>query len=354
VFAIPAVQSVAACRPGARVFLVGPSGVCDLLRGMVPWETLPLDGARIGSRLATAWRLRSRRPDLAVVFPESFSSALEAWVAGAPRRLGRPTQGRRALLTDPIGFGARPRTRHVVDEYLDLARAVGGSIGERTPHLILHPEDVRAAEGLLPDGGEPWRLGLVPGARYGPAKRWPPERFADLARRFGQRRGDGEVVLFGSAEERFLCEWIASRVRGRVVSVAGRTRPGVLAACLARCSLVVGNDTGPTHVAAAVGTPVVAVFGSTNPVWTAPVGARQRVVRRPVECSPCYLRRCDRGYPCLAAITVDDVWDACRELEGRPQEGAVDIHHARGRQDQGRPAEDRRPRPTTGREGGLS
>lgn len=316
VFSIPAIRALARCFPESEITLFGPAGLCELLRGVdVVRGAVGLSARAAASptrRLAEAWTLRARQPQLGLVLPESFSSALELRVSGASLRIGRSTQGRGFLLTERVPYGARPRTRHLVDEYLELSAAVGAVASEKTPRLGILPEAEREASDLLPDGSKTMRVGFVAGAAFGPAKRWPPDRFVELGRRF---KG-AEIVLFGSGQERFLAEFIASRLRSRTIVLAGRTSISVLAACVARCSLVVGNDTGPTHVAAAVGTPVVAIFGSTNPAWTGPRSELHRIVQEPLDCVPCHQRRCDRDYRCLRKVTVENVWQACCDLLG--------------------------------------
>jgi heptosyltransferase-2 len=144
---------------------------------------------------------------------------------------------------------------------------------------------------------------LQPGATYGPAKRWSADRFGEVARALCAA-GATVAVAGGPGDEEAV---------GRVVSAApvldfsGRTRVGVLGAALEAADVVITNDTGPMHLAAAVGTPTVAIFGSTNPVWTAPFGPRHHVVREPVPCSPCYQRDCSIGYLCLEGIPAERV-----------------------------------------------
>ncbi len=314
VFAAPAIRALGDCSSRANLVLFGPRSICDLLGtfdGVA--GAVGLDAREAGAfrhRFGAAWKLRDWRAGFAWVFPESFSSALETKLGGARIRVGRPTEGRGFLLTHRVPFTARPRSRHLVDEYLELVESLGVDVHERTPRVSIDPAAAAEAGRLLPPNEGGLRIGLIPGAAFGAAKRWPPDRFVRLSRRFA---GD-QIVLFGSSEERFLAEHISSSLRARTVVLAGRTNLKVLAACLARCSIVVGNDTGPTHLAAAVGTPVVGVYGSTNPGWTGVRSPRSRIVRRVTDCAPCYSRQCDRGYACLHEITVEEVWNACREL----------------------------------------
>jgi heptosyltransferase-2 len=153
---------------------------------------------------------------------------------------------------------------------------------------------------------------LGPGAIYGPAKRWDPERFSTLAR--GLARDHFRVLICGAPAERALCEEVAARAGEGAISFAGETGLALQAGLLRIAALAVCNDSGLAHLAAAVGTPTVAIFGSTSSAWTAPLGARVRVVQRAPVCSPCFRRTCAIGYRCLTAIAVADVERACREV----------------------------------------
>jgi heptosyltransferase-2 len=153
---------------------------------------------------------------------------------------------------------------------------------------------------------------LGPGAIYGPAKRWEAERFAALARSLA---ADGfRVLVCGAPAERDLCAGVAARAGAGALSIAGETSLPLQAGLCAIAALAVCNDSGLAHLAAAVGAPTVAIFGSTSSAWTAPIGPRVRVVQRAPVCSPCFQRTCRVGYRCLAAIAVADVERACREI----------------------------------------
>jgi heptosyltransferase-2 len=153
---------------------------------------------------------------------------------------------------------------------------------------------------------------IGPGAAYGPAKRWAPERFAGVARALAE--GGLAVVAVGSAAEAQACAEVVERTGGGATSLAGRTSLEQLAALAARAAVTVCNDSGLAHLCAAAGAPTVTVFGSTSSAWTAPLGPRVRVVQRPPVCSPCFRRTCRIGYACLADVTVRDVLAACEGL----------------------------------------
>jgi heptosyltransferase-2 len=266
--------------------------------------------------------LRAERFDAAILFQNAFHAAWMAWWARVPARIGYARDGRSALLAPRSGVVEPPPPAaygHQVYYYLNLLFRAG---------LIDKPEPVREIRlrladserqwagkrlGLLGLGGPRFLVGLHPGASFGPAKRWLPERYAALADRLiGALHAD--VLIFGSGEERPLAEQIARVMQHTPIVVAGETTLRQMMALLAECRLVVTNDSGPMHVAAALGLPLVAIFGSTDERSTGPVGSRTRVVKHSVACSPCGLRACPIDFRCMQGLSVDDVYQAVLEL----------------------------------------
>ncbi|MBL7075888.1 MAG: lipopolysaccharide heptosyltransferase II [Kiritimatiellae bacterium] len=251
--------------------------------GMVPlWEMheavdaiVPIYQGGGGTRL-TVRALKQQSFDRAVIFPNSFRSALLPFLGGVPRRIGIAAHWRRLLLTEPRP-GRRPDdTSHQAWEYfrlLDLAISEEALAPRLSP-----PESARGeAEQLLAeDGSRPW-VAMLPGAARGNSKRWPPESFAEVAKRLVDESGV-RIALFGTAAERGACDHIADAVGDLARNLAGKTSLVVLAACLARCRAAVSNDSGGMHLATALGVPVVAVFGLTDPSLTGPLGAANRVI----------------------------------------------------------------------------
>jgi heptosyltransferase II len=257
----------------------------------------------------TALGIRRERFDRAYILPLSLSSALIAWAAGIPERAGYDADCRGPLLTrrlryDKAGF----RSRHLVEDYAALADAHGQT---KPPEVFLAGEEMRWAGEWLKGRGftDAGTVGFGPGAAYGPAKRWPMERWIELGRRLKQQ--GRRVLIFGSFEESRLCKEIERNIGTTAVSLAGGTDLRQSAALIAQCRAFVTNDSGVMHLAAAVGTRVTALFGSTNPAWTGPWGGRHAVLTTKEPCSPCYARTCRYGhYNCLNKITVEDVWNA--------------------------------------------
>lgn len=323
VLTLPAILAVARRFRRAEITVLAKPWVASLLAGqpgvdrVLVYET---EGRHAGlrGRIALGGTLRAECFDLALLLPNSLDAAIGPWLARIPRRLGYGTDGRSPLLTHRLR-PSREAGRHQVEYYLDLARALGGSAGP-VPRLLLSRQAVRQAEELLADQGvgpaDPC-LGINPGSVYGSAKRWPAERFAATADALEARMG-GRAILFGSARELEVLQAVASRMQRPGIVLGGRTDLAVLAALLARCRLLVSNDTGAMHVATAVGTPTLAVFGPTDPEATAPAGERSRIVRSPVPCSPCLLRECPIDHRCMLGVSVEEV---LRAAEGLARDG---------------------------------
>ena len=180
------------------------------------------------------------------------------------------------------------------------------------PRLFLREEDRRWAEGMLGKlgllDGRPL-IGMNPGATYGLAKCWYPDRFGELGKRLA-RNWKSSIILFGKEGERSISQKILRHFPGGGDDLTGKTSLLQLAALLERCRVLVTNDTGTMHVATAVGTPVVALFGSTDPTTTGPWGHGHTVVKKDVSCSPCLKRVCPTDHPCMKLITVEDVEEA--------------------------------------------
>lgn len=304
---LPAIRAVKERFPEAYVAVLARPWVADLYAGESAIDEVVPYTPRSGFRdLAAKWRAaRSLEFDCAILLQNAFEAALVAFLARIPRRIGYDRDGRGLLLTDRIPV-PRPGEipRHERYYYLELLRRAG--IIASLPDL---PE-IRLEVAARPRP----MVGVSPGAAYGTAKRWLPERFAEAAARAAFEYG-AEVVLFGSAAERDLCESIARQIEGVPVrNMAGRTTLREFIGMAAQCRLFLTNDSGAMHVASALGVPTVAVFGATDHATTGPTGANARVVRREVECSPCLLRECPIDHRCMTRVTVDEVLESARSL----------------------------------------
>ncbi len=299
VISIPAVRAIKEGRPDAHVTVLAPEKIAAV------WRLVPEVDEVISLGKMSLWAvrrlLRAQTPyDVGVIFPNSLRSALELWLGGVPRRIGYAGHQRHWLLqqvlTPPLRLGP---PQHQVEHYLDLARSLGAD-AEPGEIAIAAPAERHLSS---------TRFGLCPGAEYGPAKRWLPERFAETAAALG-----GHWVLFGTAKDAEAGAAIDQSLGENCTNLIGRTTLEELIEELRQCALLLTNDTGTMHLATLLGVPVIAVFGSTEPRLTGPLGRRHVVVRHQVECSPCFLRECPLDFRCMKAVTAPDVTAAARRL----------------------------------------
>jgi heptosyltransferase II len=320
VMSTPALANLRRGLPKATIDLLVPRRVAPLFNDHPHIDRVVIRNERRlwRSRLAQVMALRRCRYQMVLVLPNSFRAALDARLMGAPIRLGYATDGRRWLLTHAVP-AAEGRSPHQIDAYLRLVAALGLPIVRRLPMLAPTMRAETEAEHLWATQGwgrEDQVIGICPGAAFGPAKRWWPGRFAALADRL-IASGGFRVVFFGSADEVPLVELIRAQMTHEAASLAGQDTLGSFMALAARCAVVIANDSGPMHIANAVGTRVVALFGPTDPHRTAPSAAPAVVLHRDLACSPCFRTACPYSdHPCMRFIEVDDVYRAVLDILG--------------------------------------
>ncbi|MGB5684405.1 MAG: lipopolysaccharide heptosyltransferase II, partial [Candidatus Electrothrix sp.] len=269
-------------------------------------------------KLLLAAELRQQNYDLTILLQNAFEAALITFLAQIPVRGGYTTDGRGLLLTHLVRKHQDIKTKHQVHYYQEMLEGLGLQRSENSLELFLDPAAEQEADALIKEAlalqGEQANdipiIGLNPGAAYGPAKCWPVAKYAELAGRLADKTG-GLIVIFGTAADQEAAAEISAAAGERVLDLTGKTTLAQALACIARCSVFVTNDSGLMHVAAALNTPLVAVFGSTDHIATGPYSEQATVVRRPVECSPCMKTRCPKGhFQCMEGITVEEVEQA--------------------------------------------
>ena len=313
----PALSAIRQAFPKAMITLLVKPAIAELYQQHPAIDRLLVyehrgRHARLSGKWRLACELRRGRFDLAILFQNAFEGALLTFLAGIPRRYGYRTDGRGFLLSDAIDVLQRTNLEHQTHYYLDLLRPLGITASTTVPRLFVsESEEQRMSQRLAEAGVQPTErlIGLNPGSTYGSAKRWLPERFAQTANRLVEQFG-GRVAIVGAMGEEALGEAIAKQMPGKPVVLSGRTSIRELMAVIKRCRLFLTNDTGPMHIAAAFGVPVVAVFGPTDATTTSPCGDEHTIVRRPVECSPCLLRECPIDHRCMTGVTVEQVYQA--------------------------------------------
>ncbi len=332
VLAIPAMKAVRAQFPKAEITLLVRPWVAGLFTSAPfidrVWTEPRPTSVSDWSRITHA--IREKHFDLGVLFPNSFESALMLFLGRVSTRVGYAADGRSLLLTSALSPSRE--IRHQVHYYMDLVEKLRGlkptdyNRNCRSPLASAHgvpsieiraTEEERSearqllnAEGI---GGAERILILNPGAAYGSAKRWDEARFAEVADRLSTELALRTAII-GSASELPVARKVQSLMKTSAAVLNGKTTLETLIGLLAETTLMITNDSGPMHIAAALGTPTVAVFGSTDERTTAPFAVNTKVVKKPVPCSPCLLRECPIDHRCMTGVTVNDVCHAAREL----------------------------------------
>ena len=323
IMALPALRAARGRFPEAEIAIVARPYVADIYRDqeicnqLIAYDPKGLH-AGFSGRERLAAELRAQKFDAALLLQNAFDAAWLAWRANIPERIGYARDGRSLLLTKAVPVprhGEIPA--HEKFYYLELVRRAGWI--ESFPDesfiemSVIEEKRRSAAEFLARSGVRPGvrRIAIGAGASYGSAKCWLPSLFAVVANRL-QSESDVDIILFGTAAEAGVSTAISAEMRRPPIDLTGRTAIADLPGLLSQCHLFIGNDSGAMHVAAAVGLPIVAVFGPTDPFGTAPVTQRLSIVRQKPYCSPCFLRRCPTDHRCMTAITADMVEAAAK------------------------------------------
>ena len=341
IMAEPTVRELCEARPDLDVTLVVPDGLAGLFRDhpvihkVVPYENRGQHSGFFGRRKLVS-SLKQEGFDATLVLRNSFGAAWDASGVGADTLVGYASFGRSWMLTEAVVAPVDEKERHRSISYRDLLRPLGIDEGEpKLPMIHVSEEAAKEADELIrSEGGEPteFLVAIHPGASYGPAKMWGEERFAALADRFVEDH-DATVLLMGTRGENELASTIVGAMRaevpeGRVRNLCGRTRDvHQMAAVFSRCTVVLGNDSGPCHVAGAVGTPTVAIFGSTSADRTGIRGEKVENLWEHLDCSPCFKRECPKEdyMACMDAIPAARVYGAVRDLIGLAEEDFEEI-----------------------------
>jgi lipopolysaccharide heptosyltransferase II len=314
IMAMPALRAVRTRFPDAEITILARPYVAAIYKDQQVCDNMML----VDDKSGLAHELRARKFDAALLLQNAFQAAWAVWREGIPERIGYARDGRSLLLTKAVPVpkpGEIPL--HEQYYYLELLRRAGwlDALPNESFIRLNVPEEnrQRAAVYLLSAGANlgNLRIAIGAGASYGSAKCWPPDRFAEMANKFQTQFG-ADVILFGTSAEAPVSSAIAAAMRRPPIDLTGKTSIADLPALLSKCNLFIGNDSGAMHVAAAVGLPVVAVFGPTDPFGTSPVTPRCSIVQEKPYCSPCFLRRCPTDHRCMTRVTPDAVEAAAR------------------------------------------
>jgi heptosyltransferase-2 len=260
--------------------------------------------------------LRKRKFDAAILLQNAMEAAIIALLAGIPIRAGYNSDVRGVLLTHSVKRTRAIRKVHQIHYYLEMVRSLG-CISENTEvHLSLPAAYDSLADSLMSRYGiysSGLLIGMAPGATYGAAKKWRPERFAHVADGL-IRDFNGEVLLFGSTGDKDSADAVQRHCRQKLINIAGETNLKEAIALIARCRLFISNDSGLMHVAGALNIPTIAIFGSTNPLATSPPGKQSVVIHKDVPCAPCLKQTCPKNLECMDQISAEEVYKAAKKL----------------------------------------
>ncbi len=311
----PSIRLLRRSFPDSRIVAIARPWVADLLLDNADINEVWVENESksIGSFLHAARRIRKEQFDLGVAFPNSFIAAALLWAGGVKYRIGYNRDARGFLLSQAVKVTPDILRVHQVEYYLNILRGICDvDSAERKLVLPINPEAEKEVLSLLhevgldPDAGRPL-IGLNPGAFYGSAKRWMPERFAAVAD-YVYTRYDAGVIITGTKQERFIAdEVVANSKKAKSYNMAGKISLKQLIALLNMLDLYITNDSGAMHIAAAVDIPIIAIFGSTDWRTTSPYSAKATIVRKEVDCAPCLKRECPRDHKCMKLIQVEDV-----------------------------------------------
>lgn len=321
VMTTPALRAIRESFPEARITVLANPLVAELLAHHETVDAVHVYDrkgrhAGIRGRIRLARELRAERFDLAILLQNAIDAALIARLARIPRIMGYRTDGRGMLLTHGAPVTIEAKKLHHVDYYLAMLSRFGIETADKHLSLTVTREEEEGTARLLSDSGigaNDFVIGINPGATYGSAKRWYPERFAAVADELSRRWG-ARVVVTGGPGEAAIAADIAAAMTVPALVMAGKTSVRELMALIKRCDFFITNDSGPMHIAAAFSVPLVAVFGPTDHTTTSPWSDRAAIVRRDTDCAPCLLRECPTDHRCMTAVTMTDVVAAAERL----------------------------------------
>ncbi len=318
VLALSAIESLSKNLPEAQIWVASEGWVKDLfishdfIKGIIPLSKT--NGFK--NLKDSAKKIQAQDFDTGILLTNSFASALLFYLAKIPQRWGYSRDGRGLLLTKRVPTNKLQDSCHQADYYMELISRLGFKSDPPRLFLPLSPEEKNKAIELLRSLKVDLNLPVVmlhPGASYGPSKRWPAERFAELGSLL-RDRNKATVLITGSADEKELADSISSIMKNKTINLAGRTSLRMLAALMSQADLFATNDSGPMHMANAVRTPVLAVFGPTDPSVTGPYQEPAAVIKKDVPCWPCRYRDCPFDHRCMMKISVEEVYESCQRF----------------------------------------
>ena len=318
ILTLPAVAAIRATYPQAHIAVLVKPWVADIyglfsaVDEVIIYEN-KFDTPAGVFRLARM--LKGKKFDAAILLQNAIEAAIIVLAAGIPLRAGYDSDARGLLLTHRVHCTEEIRKVHQIDYYLEMVKALGCVPVDREMHLEskINPLDVQDILRKFIPETKKIVIGIAPGATYGPAKRWFPDRFAAVADKLNEHFSSQGIILGGKADWEVAQE-VQKLARTKLINLAGKTTLREAIYLIFQCRLFISNDSGLMHIAGALNIPTIALFGSTNPVTTAPAGNQSVIVRREVSCSPCLKETCPTDFRCMRLISVEDVLTAAQKL----------------------------------------
>jgi heptosyltransferase-2 len=316
-----AISSIRNTYPEARIFILVKPWVADIFRlsplvdEIIPYESSGIHAGIFG-KLRLARELKVQQFDMVILLQNAIEAAIIARLSGIPVRAGYNTDVRGCLLSHPVVRTQAIKKVHQSYYYLAMVQSLGCGAPGQGPFIKLTAPDEKTAARLLQDHGidsNQLLIGMAPGATYGPAKKWFPDRFGALADKFQEEFGI-TTLLFGSASDRETTLTIQNYSKYPFLDLAGKTDLRTAVALMARCILFISNDSGLMHVAGALNIPSIAIFGSTNPVTTAPLGENNTIIYNKTDCSPCLRETCPTDFRCMESISTLAVYNLAKTI----------------------------------------
>lgn len=318
IFALPSLESLSNNFPKAQIWIAAKGGVkdlfasCNFVAGTVP---LPKKNG-FKNLMNSAKKIKEFHFDTGLLLPNSFSSALLFYLSKIPQRWGYQTDGRGFLLTKAVALKNQGNSLHQVHYYLNLISGLGLQTFLPEIKLPLTEEEKSGANEYLLALNVDFQRPLIilhPGAAYGTSKRWPVQKYAELARLL-QEREKATILITGSAGEGEVAESISLLLRKKPINLCGKTNLRLLVGLISQASLFISNDSGPMHIANALKVPVVAIFGPTDPRQTGPFQQPATVIKKEAPCWPCYYRECPFDHNCMMRIEPEEVYKAAQKF----------------------------------------
>lgn len=318
ILTLPAVAAVRATYPKAHIAMLVKPWVADIYRLFSDLDEIIIYENKFDNPagvLRLARTLKQKKFDAAILLQNAIEAAIIALAAGIPLRAGYDSDARGLLLTHPVRRTREVKKVHQTDYYLEMVKALGCLSVPKEMHMetkinVLEARNILSK--FVPDADKAI-IGIAPGATYGPAKKWFPERFAEVADRLAQKFSAQVIVMGGKSDDETARE-VQKTAESKLINLAGKTTLREAIYLISRCRLFISNDSGLMHVAGALNVPTIAVFGSTNPTTTSPVGRNSVIVRHDVPCSPCLKKTCPTDFRCMRLVSVEDVLKVAQNL----------------------------------------